>query len=158
MTERRARASRHRLTLVAAGVILGGLGIGASAQDAAPPSPGERARAAFGGGAPEPAAEPEEADATAVAQAVAGRLGVEVLDVRTVDVQGRPLVAARVMEPGGNSNAAFLVQTLVIDPESGEVVGVFPGSESDFGSLPGPGGPAVAPTRPPSAPGGAAPD
>jgi hypothetical protein len=50
-------------------------------------------------------------------------LGVDVLDLRTVEVDGRPGYAAKVMNPPGNYNAAFLVSTLLVDGDTGQVLG-----------------------------------
>src|SRR3546814_7463895 len=46
-------------------------------------------------------------------------LGVQVLRLREVDVEGRPAFAATIMNPGGNYNAAFQVNTVVLDRKTG---------------------------------------
>jgi hypothetical protein len=95
-----------------------------------------------GGGAPAqeagPAGAAEPVDQAAVAelkQRLASDLGVDVLDVRPIEANGRQAYAVKVMNPGGNSNDAFLVSTLVVDRESGEVLGRLPqsiGTSTDF--------------------------
>jgi hypothetical protein len=50
-------------------------------------------------------------------------LGVEVLGLEVVDPNGPPAYAVRVMNPPGNYSAAFLVSTLLVDGETGEVLG-----------------------------------
>lgn len=54
-------------------------------------------------------------------------LGVEVVGVRVVEVEGRPAYAVKVMNPPGNYNAAFLVSSLLIDGETGEIIAQSPG-------------------------------
>ena len=58
-----------------------------------------------------------------IATRIAERLGVEVLEVRSVELDGAPAYAVKVMNPGGNSNAAFRVSTLLVDGDSGTVLG-----------------------------------
>jgi hypothetical protein len=50
-------------------------------------------------------------------------LGVEVLDLRVVDPNGPPAYAVKVMNPPGNYSAAFLVSTLLVDGDTGQVLG-----------------------------------
>jgi hypothetical protein len=50
-------------------------------------------------------------------------LGVEVVGLRVVEVEGRPAYAVKVMNPPGNYNAAFRVVTLLVDGDTGEVLG-----------------------------------
>jgi hypothetical protein len=71
-------------------------------------------------------AQPGDAALAALKERLASELGVDVLDVRPVEANGRPVYAVKVMIPGGNSNDAFLVSTLVVDRESGEVLGRLP--------------------------------
>jgi hypothetical protein len=54
-------------------------------------------------------------------------LGVEVVGLRVVEVEGRPAYAVKVMNPPGNYNAAFLVSSLLIDGETGEIIAQSPG-------------------------------
>jgi len=49
-------------------------------------------------------------------------LGVEVVGLRVVEVEGRPAYAVKVMNPPGNYNAAFLVSTLLVDGATGEIL------------------------------------
>ena len=51
--------------------------------------------------------------------------GVRVLKVRSGEIDGRKVWLVTVMNPGGNSNAAFQVNTLAVDKESGELVPSF---------------------------------
>ena len=50
-------------------------------------------------------------------------LGVEVLSVDRVAAAERPAYALKVMNPPGNYNAAFRVVTLLVDGDSGAVLG-----------------------------------
>ena len=50
-------------------------------------------------------------------------LGVEVLSVDRVAAAERPAYALKVMNPPGNYNAAFRVVTLLVDGDTGEVLG-----------------------------------
>jgi hypothetical protein len=54
-------------------------------------------------------------------------LGVEVLGLEVVDPNGPPAYAVRVMNPPGNYDAAFLVSTLLVDGETGEILAQSPG-------------------------------
>lgn len=54
---------------------------------------------------------------------IEAKLAVEVLDVRPAELEGRPVYAVRVMNPPGDTNSALMVGTLVIDGESGDVLG-----------------------------------
>jgi hypothetical protein len=77
----------------------------------------------------------DEAAVARLKERLAAELGVEVLDVRPVEADGQQVYAVKVMNPGGNSNDAFLVSTLVVDGESGEVLGRLPqpiGTAADF--------------------------
>lgn len=131
MTERASRWVR-----AAGGALIALVGIGsAAAQETG--SAAERARQAYGTGEPAAAAARPAATEASAARAAADRLGVELISTSTLEIDGRRLVAARVMAPGGDSNVAFLVQTLVVDPASGEVLGVFPGTDDEIGALPG---------------------
>ena len=137
----------------AAALIVGGVALvlaaGAPAQVAGPASD-ERTPSAPGDGSGESGSAETDATLERAGRAAADELGVEFLGVTPVELEGRRLASVRVMEPGGNSNAAFLVQTLVVDPESGEVLGVFPGGNarsSDF--PPGFGTPLTEPGNPP---------
>jgi hypothetical protein len=69
-----------------------------------------------------------EAEPAGLKERLASELGVELLDIRPIEVDGREAYAVKVMNPGGNSNNAFLVATLVVDGESGEVLGRLPQS------------------------------
>lgn len=51
--------------------------------------------------------------------------GVEVLRLRETEVDGRPALAATVMNRAGNSNAAFQVNTLIVDAETGALLPQF---------------------------------
>ena len=80
----------------------------------------------------------------AVAGAVAQRFGVTVLRVMPIERDGKPLYSVVVMNPGGNFNEAFKATTLVVDPDSGELVPQFRQENSGY-DLP------VAPDRQPPA-------
>src|SRR3546814_9989180 len=64
-------------------------------------------------------------------------LGVEVLRLREVDVEGRPAFAATIMNPGGNYNAAFQVNTVVLDRKTGTLIHRFGqnGQELESGTI-----------------------
>jgi len=116
---------RSVLTLAAAVLLQGALP--AWAQESGQPPASDRARSVYGGGAPDSGvARQFDADLEQTGRAVAERLRVEFLSARRTQREGRELIEVRVMEPGGNSNAAFLVSTLLVDPANGEVAGVFP--------------------------------
>jgi hypothetical protein len=79
-----------------------------------------------------------------VEQAVAERLGVEVLGSERVETGAGTRYAVKVMNPPGDSSAAFLVTTLLVDAVSGEILGeagrgsglvrpVLPSSEAESG-------------------------
>ena len=63
---------------------------------------------------------PEEITAT-----ITETYGVEVLRLRDVTVDGRAAYAVTVMNPGGNSNAAFQVNTLLVDAATGTLIPTF---------------------------------
>lgn len=78
-------------------------------------------RAALGEPAPEP-----ELDEQQVRQLLQERLGGEfgeILAMQVVELAGAPAYAVRIMNPGGNSNDAFMVTTLLVDGATGEVLG-----------------------------------
>ena len=58
-----------------------------------------------------------------VRQQISQALGVQVLRVERVAAGERPTYALRVMNPPGNYNAAFRVVTLLVDGDTGEVLG-----------------------------------
>jgi hypothetical protein len=66
---------------------------------------------------------PELLSPEQIEQQIGERLGVQVLSVETVEPNGDPRYAVKVMNPPGNYNGAFLVSTLLVDSVSGEVVG-----------------------------------
>ena len=80
----------------------------------------QQIRGEVGGGAPQ-----REARLTAdqVRQRISEDLGVEVLSVDPVAADERPAYALKVMNPPGNYNAAFRVVTLLVDGDSGAVLG-----------------------------------
>lgn len=61
----------------------------------------------------------------AVAEQLTERFGVEVLKVEEAEEAGRQVYVATVMNPGGNSNAAFQVTRLMVDASTGELVSQF---------------------------------
>jgi hypothetical protein len=68
----------------------------------------------------------------AVAGAVAQRFGVTVLRVAPIERDGKPLYSVVVMNPGGNFNEAFKATTLVVDPDSGDLVPQFRQENSGY--------------------------
>jgi hypothetical protein len=71
-------------------------------------------------------------------------LGVEVLTVEPLANSGRSAYAVKVMNPPGDYNAAFMVITLLVDGDTGEILG-------EARATPGPQSPDVLPEarRPP---------
>lgn len=51
--------------------------------------------------------------------------GVSVLHMTEIEVSGRPALAVKVMNKGGNDNRAFQVNTLLIDPDTGHLVSAY---------------------------------
>jgi hypothetical protein len=135
-----------RPALLIATLLAGGGALG----QVATPGSGERARTAFGDSAAAAEAGRPDAALERVGRAAADRLGLDFLGAASVEHEGRRLASVRVMEPAGNSNAAFLVQTLVVDPANGEVLGVFPGVNArSSGFPPGFAAPVTEPGGPP---------
>ena len=62
--------------------------------------------------------------------------GVEVLKVHEDKLDGRPVWLLTVMNPAGDFNEAFMVSTLAVDRETGDLVSVFRHRESGY-VLPG---------------------
>ncbi len=60
-----------------------------------------------------------------VAARVAEAYGVEILQVKRDDLIGGPAYAVKVMDRGGESNAAFRVTTLMVDGTTGELIPQF---------------------------------
>ena len=84
----------------------------------------------------------------AVASAVAQRFGVTVLRVTPIERGGKSLYSVVVMNPGGNFNEAFKATTLVVDPDTGELVPQFRQESSGYAL------PASADRQPPADDGG----
>jgi hypothetical protein len=61
-----------------------------------------------------------------VQRLVAEGFGVEILSVEATESAGRPAYAVTVMNPPGNDNSAFAVETLLIDGETGALLGKVP--------------------------------
>ncbi|MEQ8504383.1 MAG: hypothetical protein RIB80_03590 [Rhodospirillales bacterium] len=53
-------------------------------------------------------------------QQVAKKFGVEVLRITPMTQRGRDAFVVKVMTPGGDTNSAFQINTLVIDANTGE--------------------------------------
>jgi len=60
-----------------------------------------------------------------ISAAVAQEFGVEVLRIVAADADGRPAYRVTVMNPGGDSDGAFQVTTLVVDAETGGLIPQF---------------------------------
>ncbi len=65
-------------------------------------------------------------EAEQVRREIGERLGMDVLDVETVEVEGQQVFAVRVMAPPGNFNDAFMVSVVLVDPVSGDILGQAP--------------------------------
>jgi hypothetical protein len=70
------------------------------------------------------------------------RFGVEVLKIEAMESERGPAYAVTVMNPPGNDDGAFLVETLVVDGATGDVLGqvaqtprVAPGLEAPSGQV-----------------------
>jgi hypothetical protein len=72
----------------------------------------------IGGGVSSAAALTQEEAAAQIAE----EYGVEVLKTDAVLQGDQPIILLTVMEPGGNDNAAFQVNTIAVDAETGEVI------------------------------------
>ena len=72
---------------------------------------------------------PQEAHAAMSEQearaSVEREFGVKVLKIGKVELGGKPVYLLTVMSPGGNANAAFQVNRLALDPETGRLVSGF---------------------------------
>lgn len=71
-------------------------------------------------------AAPSAGEVAELRDRLAAQFGVEVLEVRDIETERGPAWAVKVMQPGGNSNAAFRVSTLAVDKETREVLGELP--------------------------------
>lgn len=70
-----------------------------------------------------PVSAPAEISEDAVKDRIAQDYGVKVLKVRRAeDANGRAVYLVTVMNPGGNFNEAFQVNTLMVDAQSGELI------------------------------------
>jgi hypothetical protein len=69
---------------------------------------------------------------------VAEGFGVEILSVEATESEGRPAYAVTVMNPPGNDNSAFAVETLLIDGATGGLLGKVP--QTPRVAAPGPSG------------------
>ena len=127
---RSAAASGLARALVAIGLLLpllSGLALGQGADQAGQARPSsqellERLRQLKGEVAAAQAPAPRLSEEQ-VRSRLQDELGVEVLSLRVVDAEGRPAYAVKVMNPPGNYSAAFLVSTLLVDGDTGEVLG-----------------------------------
>jgi hypothetical protein len=72
------------------------------------------------------AAAPGALDENAVRTLLQDSFGVEILRVHAIESDGRPAYAVTVMNPPGNSNGAFLVETLLVDGVTGALLGRMP--------------------------------
>ncbi len=71
--------------------------------------------------APAWAAMSADEDAAAIAEAY----GVTVLRVVAVEKDGRPVFRVTIMNPGGDFDEAFQVNTLLVDADTGKLVSAF---------------------------------
>ena len=86
---------------------------------------------------------------------VGERFGVEVLKVQPGQLNGQAVWLVTVMNPGSDSNSAFVVSTIALDRASGEPLRGFERIET--GSVSGSGAPAAG-VRPTGTPPSAGPD
>ena len=61
----------------------------------------------------------------AAVESLEATYGVRAIKVRSGEIEGRKVWLITVMNPGGDSNAAFQVNTLAVDQETGELVPSF---------------------------------
>lgn len=87
------------------------------------------------GGALSPAAALTQEEA---AEKVAEEYGVEVLKTDAALDGNRPIILLTVMQPGGNDNAAFQVNTIAVDAKTGEVIPGYRRLETGRVTTPGP--------------------
>ena len=94
-----------------------------------------RVREGIAAPAPQDAPAPALPAREDVQRRLAEQLGVEVevLDMRAIQHDGRPALAVKVMNPGGDSNAAFMVTSLLVDPQDGAILGELRGPGSSAG-------------------------
>lgn len=75
-----------------------------------------------------------QVDREALAQRVAEEFQAEVIQVREGTLDGRAVLYVTLMHEGGNSNAAFKVDTLAFDAETGEPLrGAMPATRGSEG-------------------------
>lgn len=77
--------------------------------------------------------------AAEIADRIAKTFGVTVLKTREVEEDDKRVLYVTVMNPGGNSNAAFQVTTLEVDPATGALISQYrttPTGQRDLGPAP----------------------
>ena len=79
-------------------------------------------------------------DKDEAARKIAEAYDVQVLKVAESEIDGQPVWLVTLMKGGGDRNDAFLVTTLAVDRESGELVPSFRHLESGYELPPRPGG------------------
>ncbi len=60
-----------------------------------------------------------------VRQWIESEFGVTVLGIRAISENGEPVLAVTIMNPAGDSNGAFLINTITVDPEAEKLVPQF---------------------------------
>lgn len=79
---------------------------------------------------------PREAHAAMSAEeareSVERQFGVKVLKISKAELAGKPVYLLTVMSPGGNSNSAFQVNRLALDPDTGRLVSGFRHPSLDY--------------------------
>lgn len=74
-----------------------------------------------------------------IADRIAKTYGVTVLKTKEAEDDGKRVLYVTVMNPGGNSNAAFQVTTLEVDPATGDLISQYrttPTGQLDEGPVP----------------------
>ncbi len=55
-------------------------------------------------------------------ESIEKQFGVKVLKITSSTLDGKPVYLLTIMSPGGNSNSAFQVSRIAVDPETGKLV------------------------------------
>lgn len=70
----------------------------------------------------------------AVRGAIEQEFGVEVLRIDDIEIDGRPAFLLRVMNPAGDFNEAFQINTLAVDRATGDLIPSFRHGPSGYSS------------------------
>jgi len=113
-------AMRGLVPLLAGSLIAGGLVLTMHPAAAQQSDRMSKAYSGLDGGRARQASAPPAA--RTAAEKIARAYGVRLVGVRVVDVDGKRVYEAAVMNPGGDYNEAFQVTRLLIDPATGDLL------------------------------------